>query len=155
MSAKRNRARASARQHAATNTPKRPPVFSRRVVTVIGLLAVVAVGIVLARASSGGDDAIPFTHTSTASKKLLFFMNPDGYPCQTQKAILDAMGDTLSKVADVVYYKTTKPSDLQKFEEFGIRGLPSLIVADKDGRPLRRLTPGVQSAQDVLAALTQ
>lgn len=103
------------------------------------------------------------TVTSTAGgtvavrsgKKLLFFMNPDGYPCQTQLGILNGVADSLSKVAEVVYIKTTDPSDLPKFEAYGIRGLPSLVIADDAGRELSRFSPGIQSGEAVLAALTR
>ncbi|RPI07629.1 MAG: hypothetical protein EHM71_10160 [Zetaproteobacteria bacterium] len=92
---------------------------------------------------------------SASGRQLLFFMNPDGYPCQVQLEILNGVADSLSKVAQVVYIKTTNPADLQKFEAFGIRALPSLIVTDNNGRALTRFAPGIQSADAVLAALTK
>src|SRR5450759_950779 len=88
-------------------------------------------------------------------KKLLFFMNPNGYPCQTQLGILNSVADSLSKVAQVVYIKTAEPGDMQKFEEYGIRGLPSLVIADANGRELSRFAPGIQSGEAVLAALSR
>ncbi len=97
--------------------------------------------------------AVPSTAVAAKGRKLLFFMNPTGYPCQTQKAILDGIGGSLAPLAQVVYYKTTEPADIQKFEEFGIRALPLLVIADKDGRELSRFAPGIQSADAVLAAL--
>jgi thioredoxin 1 len=104
------------------------------------------------------DAAAPSTAPSTARsprRKLLFFINPDGYPCQTQQAILAGVADSLSKVADVVYVSTTVPADLRVFEAYGIRALPSLIIVDADGRELSRFAPGIQPADAVLAALTK
>ncbi|MBI3567564.1 MAG: hypothetical protein HY084_05105 [Gemmatimonadetes bacterium] len=104
------------------------------------------------------DAATPAVATSGATapgKQLLFFMNPNGYPCQTQLGILNGVADSLSKVAQVVLIKTTEQADMPKFEAYGIRGLPTLVIADKDGRELSRFTPGVQSGDAVLAALTK
>ena len=69
--------------------------------------------------------------------------------------ILNGVDDSLSKVAQVVYIKTTEPADMQKFEDYGIRGLPSLVIADMNGRELSRFSPGIQSSDAVLAALTK
>lgn len=99
--------------------------------------------------------ANPAANPAAHGKKLLFFMNPNGYPCQTQLGILNSVADSLSKVAQVVYIKTTEPGDMQKFEEYGIRGLPSLVIADANGRELSRFAPGIQSGEAVLAALSR
>ncbi len=66
-----------------------------------------------------------------------------------------AVADSLSKVAHGRLHKTTEAGDMQKFEQYGIRGLPTLVIADKDGRELSRFSPGVQSSDAVLAALTK
>jgi len=143
-------------------------------IAVVGVVAVIAIGIAAGRMLAGppsaaqadgvaaaqsaapGNGAVSTAASATAPrKKLLFFMNPDGYPCQTQLGILNGVADSLSKVAEVVYIKTTEPADLQKFEEYGIRGLPSLVIADMNGREVSRFSPGIQSGDAVLAALTK
>ena len=53
----------------------------------------------------------------------------------------------------VVRVRTTTPADLALFERFGIRSLPQLVVADATGRELRRATPGIQPAEQVLQLL--
>jgi len=88
-------------------------------------------------------------------KRLLFFMNPYGYPCQQQLSLLNGVADSLSKVAQVVYVKTTEPADMAQFEAFGIRALPSLVITDDTGRELTRFAPGIQSGEAVLAALSK
>ncbi|HEX9053164.1 MAG TPA: thioredoxin family protein [Anaeromyxobacter sp.] len=80
--------------------------------------------------------------------RLVFFMNPYGAPCQMQDRILHEMSADLSRV-DVVYYKTNQPADLARFEEYGIRSLPQLLVTDATGRELRRATPGIQGPDQV------
>ncbi len=116
--------------------------------------AEMAAPVSLAQAAAGAKPVTPGDATAPR-KKLLFFMNPDGYPCQTQLGILNSVADSLSKVAQVVYVKTTEPADMQAFEAYGIRALPSLIISDQDGRELSRFSPGIQSGEAVLAALTK
>ena len=95
------------------------------------------------------------TSTSTSTKpaaalpRLVFFMNPNGSPCQMQDRILQEMAPELKGKAEVVYYKTTISTDIAKFQQYGIRSLPTLIVTDASGKELRRATPGIQSAAQV------
>ncbi|HEY5492692.1 MAG TPA: hypothetical protein VIK25_15975 [Gemmatimonadaceae bacterium] len=139
-------------------------------VAIVGIIVVLAVAGVLTKTFIGwsskaspdvatvgqaGTPATTAVNPAAHGKKLLFFMNPNGYPCQTQMGILNSVADSLSRVAQVVYIKTTEPADMQKFEEYGIRGLPSLVIADENGRELSRFSPGIQSADAVLAALTK
>jgi hypothetical protein len=71
-------------------------------------------------------------------------MNPYGAPCQLQDRILREMSAELSSRVDVVYYRTTDAADLARFQAYGIRALPQLVVTDPAGRELRRATPGIQ-----------
>ncbi len=83
-----------------------------------------------------------------ARPRLVFFLNPNGRPCQLQDSILRGMPDLPAR-ADVVYYRTTEPADLARFEQYGIRSLPQLVVTDASGVELRRATPGIQSDPQV------
>jgi thioredoxin 1 len=85
--------------------------------------------------------------------RLVFFMNPNGAPCKTQDQILQGMASELKGKATVVYYKTTVPTDIAMFQQYGIRALPTLMVTDASGKELRRATPGIQSAVQVRALL--
>ena len=76
-------------------------------------------------------------------------MNPNGAPCQMQDRILQDMGPDLKGKVEVVYYKTTVPTDIAKFQQYGIRSLPTLVVTDASGKEIRRATPGIQSATQV------
>ncbi len=89
------------------------------------------------------------THAATAQKRLIFFMNPAGAPCQMQDRILQELAPELRGKAEVVYYKTTVPADIARFQQFGIRALPTLVVTDSTGKEIRRATPGIQSAAQV------
>ena len=81
--------------------------------------------------------------------RLVFFMNPNGAPCQMQDRILRDLSAELGARVDVVYYKTTEPADLGLFQLYGIRSLPQLVVTDATGRELRRATPGIQGPDQV------
>ncbi len=96
-------------------------------------------------AGSPAPSAAPVTGTRP---RLVFFMNPNGRPCQMQDEILRGMPDLASR-AQLVYYRTTEPGDLARFEEYGIRSLPQLIVTDGNGVELRRATPGIQPDRQV------
>ena len=120
-----------------------------------------AAALILATATTTGcskaESAVPPPPTQAAHAaapvpgarpRLIFFMNPNGRPCQMQDQILRAMPD-LSARAEVVYYRTTEPSEIGRFEQYGIRSLPQLIVTDANGNELRRATPGIQSDPQV------
>jgi thioredoxin 1 len=81
--------------------------------------------------------------------RLVFFLNPNGAPCQMQDRILDEMAAELRDQVELVYYKTTNREDLAKFNEYGIRSLPQLVLTDPSGKELRRASPGIQGAADV------
>ena len=87
------------------------------------------------------------------AKQILFFMNPNGRPCQMQDAILEAMNDELKDVATVKYIRTTVREDYQLFREYGVRGLPMLIVVNGDGKIIKRFTPGIKKHEEILSAL--
>ena len=128
-------------------------------VTVASILVVASVAVagcsrsdaaVAAAPAPAQQRTVPPVSAPKASRlRLVFFMNPNGVPCQMQDRILTGMGSQLSTRAELVYYRTTEPSDLARFEEFGIRALPTLVVTDSNGVELRRGTPGIQSEAQV------
>jgi thioredoxin 1 len=95
----------------------------------------------------------PAHRTAGARPRLVFFMNPNGAPCQLQDRILREMAGELSGRAELIYYRTTDGADLPRFDQFGIRSLPALVLTDAAGTELRRATPGIQSAAQVRALL--
>lgn len=85
----------------------------------------------------------------TADHLLVFFMDPNGGPCRMQASILDGMSEELKGKVDLRYVQTTVKDDLQYFYAYGIRGLPSLLLADVNGKEIKRLPPGVNPAGKV------
>jgi thioredoxin 1 len=91
----------------------------------------------------------PVRPPATGRPRLVFFLNPNGMPCQMQDQVLRGMGAELAARADLVSYRTTDGNDLARFEQYGIRSLPALVLTDSTGVELRRATPGIQSEAQV------
>jgi thioredoxin 1 len=81
--------------------------------------------------------------------QLLFFLDPNGGPCMMQGRILASMEEDLRGQATIREIRTTIPEDRPLFGQFGIRGLPSLILVDGGGKEIRRLPPGVKTAEEI------
>jgi hypothetical protein len=130
----------------------------KKTATIGSILGLAVAGITLLVSSlspiAAKEAAQPAGKAATSTPRvILFFMNPNGHPCQMQKAILDQIKDSLINLATVKYYKTTNDEDDGAFNKYGIRGLPSLVVADSNGTELSRFTPGIQSAETILKVL--
>ncbi|HEY3447624.1 MAG TPA: hypothetical protein VGK67_14815 [Myxococcales bacterium] len=91
----------------------------------------------------------PSATAAGALPRLVFFMNPNGRPCQMQDQVLQDMTTELKGKVEVVRYKTTQDGDLAKFEQFGIRSLPMLVITDGAGNELKRATPGIQNPDSI------
>ncbi|MDH4318191.1 MAG: thioredoxin family protein [Desulfobulbaceae bacterium] len=89
-----------------------------------------------------------------AGYKLLFFRNPEGGPCKMQNAILEGLSEELVDKVTIQYINTTSPGDRPLFSQYGIRALPSLLLADDAGREIKRMPPGIQSP-DAIRGLIQ
>ncbi len=87
--------------------------------------------------------------TAASEHSLVFFLDPNGGPCRMQNSILQGMEGELKGKVNVRYVQTTVPDDRQYFYAYGIRGLPSLLLADASGKELKRLPPGVNPAEKV------
>lgn len=81
--------------------------------------------------------------------KLVFFLNPAGGPCRMQNTILTEMAGELNGKVEIQYVKTTVPGDRDIFYHYGIRALPTLLLADANGREIKRMAPGVRNVDDI------
>lgn len=90
---------------------------------------------------------------NVAGKQMLIFINPNGRPCQVQMAIIDQIKEKLGAIATLTYIKTTELQDREKFYQYGIRGLPTIVIADKDGKEIKRLPPGIQDEKTIMASI--
>jgi thioredoxin 1 len=119
------------------------------------LLAVASVAALSAACSATAEapeqqpSPVPAQRRIGALPRLVFFLNPNGAPCQLQDRVLRDIAPELSARAELVYYRTTDPGDLAQFGRYGIRSLPMLVLTDASGREIRRATPGIQSADQI------
>lgn len=88
-----------------------------------------------------------------AGGRLLFFLNPNGRPCQMQDDIIKSIRSELEKKVTIQYVRTTVSSDRELFYRWGVRGLPSIILVDKNDKEVRRFSPGIQSPETLKSAL--
>jgi len=93
--------------------------------------------------------------TAASDHYLVFFLDPNGGPCRMQGSILDGMVDELQDKVNLRYVQTTVKDDLQYFYAYGIRGLPTLLLADATGKEIKRLPPGVNPAEKVRELLQE
>ncbi len=84
-----------------------------------------------------------------AAHKMIFFLDPNGGPCRLQVSILNDMSNELRGTVDIQYVQTTVPDDRNIFHQYGIRALPTLLLADANGKEIKRMTPGVKQADDI------
>ncbi len=84
---------------------------------------------------------------------LLFFLNPNGSPCQQQDKIIKQSMATISDMADVNYIATTDAMSRFTFNRYGVRRLPSLILLDSNGEISKSFPPGIRDADEILTAL--
>ena len=86
----------------------------------------------------------------TVKEKLLFFINPDGYPCQLQARILSENAAEIAAYVDVEYVSTAVPKDREKFYKYGIRAIPILILLDKKGKVIKQFSPGIKKIGEIM-----
>jgi thioredoxin-like negative regulator of GroEL len=126
------------------------------------IIAIIFSLVLLASAgqASAGSIAAPLSTPELkqviGSKKqstIVFFQNPQGGPCRAQKGILEKLHKERKGNFNIANVSTMNPADERAFYEYGIRGLPSLILVDKNGNISRVFPPGIQTAEALSAAL--
>jgi thioredoxin 1 len=110
-------------------------------------LAALALGAAACSSSAGGGSAPAVAPGGLP--RLVFFMNPNGAPCQMQDQVLRGLAPELTGKISVVYLRTTVPAEVPFFDRFGVRSLPQLLLVDTAGNEVRRATPGIQSADAI------
>ena len=90
-----------------------------------------------------------------ADHLLVFFLDPNGGPCRMQGDILSRMTNELEGKVLVRPVQTTIAADRDLFYAYGIRALPTILLADSTGKELKRLPPGVQGEEAIRSLLSQ
>lgn len=98
--------------------------------------------------------AAPSALRQLADFKIIFFLDPNGGPCRLQVSILNDMATELGGKVDIQYVQTTVSADRDVFYQYGIRALPTLLLADASGKEIKRMTPGVKQP-DAIRLLIQ
>jgi thioredoxin 1 len=102
-----------------------------------------------AETQSSTSTAVSAATRQLAAHKMILFLDPNGGPCRLQVSILNDMAKELRGTVDIQYVQTTVPDDRDIFHQYGIRALPTLLLADARGKEIKRMTPGVKQADDI------
>lgn len=86
---------------------------------------------------------------------LLFFINPNGAPCQTQDRILQSMKKRVESKVRYVYISVNEADNRPLFYEYGVRALPYLVILDKAGKPVSAFPPGIQSEAVLMSDISR
>jgi thioredoxin 1 len=89
----------------------------------------------------------------SGKKTVVFFLNPNGRPCQLQNAELEKLKRDVGGSINVVYVSVLEPQSQKAFYDYGIRSMPSLVLIDGKGGIARHMPPGIHSYETLLAAL--
>lgn len=82
---------------------------------------------------------------------LLFFMNPNGRPCQMQAQILQQNQTEIEKHLQIKAISTSDSSNRSLFYHFGVRSLPAIIILNSDGSLRQRFPPGIIPGEYILS----
>lgn len=90
---------------------------------------------------------------SSGKKTIIFFLNPNGGPCKAQNEILDSLRKNTKNNFTIVYVSALRQEMQQAFYDYGVRGLPTVVLVDSRGKINRVFPPGIQSYDALSAAL--
>jgi len=124
--------------------------------------AVFIVGILLMTAvaqAQAGSPAAPLStpaikqSISSGQKTIIFFLNPNGGPCKAQNAILTRLQKDRKNNFNIAYVSAEQEENKQAFYDYGVRGLPTVVLVDSSGKIGRMFPPGIQSYDALAVAL--
>ncbi len=84
---------------------------------------------------------------------VVFFLNPEGGPCKAQNGILQKLHKDRGGKFNIVYVSALEQKNEKAFYDYGVRGLPSLVIVDRQGKVAKFFPPGIQSYESLAAAL--
>ena len=128
----------------------------------VKISAVVIVSILLMTAVStaqAGNTAAPLStpeirkNLSSGQKTIIFFLNPNGRPCQAQNQILTHLQKDRKNNFKIAYVSAEEQENRQAFYDYGVRGLPTVVLVDSSGKISRMFPPGIQSYDALAVAL--
>ena len=84
---------------------------------------------------------------------VVFFLNPNGGPCQAQDSVLVKLWNDRKKSFNIVYVSAMVQENQKAFYDYGVRSLPSLVLVDKAGNIGRVFPPGIQTYETLASAI--
>ena len=99
----------------------------------------------IAKSQVVASQSAPAEAPEELSFNLVFFLDPNGGPCKRQNTILQGMSEELNKKVNIRYVSTTVEDQRKLFYHYGIRSLPTLLLADASGKEIKRMTPGIKN----------
>lgn len=84
---------------------------------------------------------------------LVFFQNPNGWPCKEQQQVLNRLTEKRNGTFNVAPVNATEQNDQKAFYDYGVRSLPSLVLVDKAGNISKVFPPGIQNIETISTAL--
>ena len=93
------------------------------------------------------------TNIASGKKTIIFFLNPNGGPCKAQNEILTTLQKSRKNNFNIAYVSAEQQENKQAFYDYGVRGLPTLVLVDSHGMIGKVFSPGIQSAETLVAAL--
>lgn len=128
---------------------------AKRILVCLAAVFILSIGY----SANAGDIPAPLSSTEikqsigSGKKTIIFFINPKGKPCMAQKEILLKLQQDKDKKFNIAYVDATKPEDQKAFYDYGVRGLPSLVIVDSNGKISKIFPPGIQSRETLAQAL--
>jgi len=126
------------------------------------IVAVIIVSVMLAAAVSQAQAGNPSAPLSTpgikqivtsGKKTVIFFLNPNGGPCRAQDEVLTRLQKDKKNTFNIAYVNAMQQENQQAFYDYGVRGLPTVVLVDSSGKINRMFPPGIQAYEALSAAL--
>jgi thioredoxin 1 len=126
------------------------------------MISVIIMGLMLVASVSATNAGTPSAPPSTAEikkgitsgkKTIIFFLNPNGAPCKAQNEILTKLQKDRKNNFNIAYVSAWQEENRQAFYDYGVRGLPTVVLVDSSGMIARVFSPGIQSYDALASAL--
>jgi thioredoxin 1 len=126
------------------------------------MVSAMIVGIVLTAAvnqAQAGSPSAPLSTSeikqsiSSGKKTIIFFLNPNGGPCKAQNEVLTTLLKDRKNNFTIAYVSAMQQENQRAFYDYGVRGLPTLVLVDSSGKINRVFPPGIQSYDALATAL--
>ena len=135
---------------------RKSKTMKRRTLTIVATALLVSSTLALAAATAPlSTPELKATIASNGKPTLVFFLNPQGAPCQAQKVVLDKLIEQQKGKFNLANVSVAIQGDRQAFYDYGVRSLPSLVLVDKAGNINKVFAPGIQDIQTITIALNK